>query len=69
MLRTVELVCYKSPEKGDWEFTYLQVVPALGGARQVITSTGGPRLVRILGPGKNHTSEIRTSRYYIVNFH
>ena len=25
--------------------------------------TGGPRLVRILGPGKNRTSEIRTSRY------
>ena len=33
------------------------------------TITGGPRLVRILGPGKNRTSEIRTSRYYIVNFH
>ena len=31
--------------------------------------TGGPRIVRILGPGKNRTSEIRTSRYYIVNFH
>ena len=27
--------------------------------------TGGPRLVRILGPGKNRTSEIRTSGYYI----
>ena len=25
--------------------------------------TGGPHLVRILGPGKNRTSEIRTSRY------
>ena len=32
-------------------------------------NTGGPRLVRILGPGKNRTSEIRTSRYYVVNFH
>ena len=31
--------------------------------------TGGPRLVRILGPGKNRTSEIRTSGYYIANFH
>ena len=39
MLRTVELVCYKSPEKGDWEFTYLQVVPAFSGARQVIASS------------------------------
>ena len=35
----------------------------------LIHITGGPRLVRILGPGKNRTSEIRTSRYYIVNFH
>ena len=26
-------------------------------------NTGGPRLVQILGPGKNRTSEIRTSRY------
>ena len=32
-------------------------------------STGGPRLVRILGPGKNRTCEIRTSGYYIANFH
>ena len=30
-------------------------------------STGGPRLVRIFGPGKNCTSEIRTSGYYIAN--
>ena len=36
---------------------------------QRIFCTGGPRIVRILGPGKNRTSEIRTSRYYIVNFH
>ena len=31
-------------------------------------NTGGPRLVRILGPGQNRTSEIRTSGYYIANF-
>ena len=30
--------------------------------------TGDPRLVQILGPGKNRTSEIRTSEYYIANF-
>ena len=34
-----------------------------------IWTTGGPRLVRILGHGKNRTSEIRTSGYYIANFH
>ena len=32
-------------------------------------NTVGPRLVQILGPGKNRTSEIRTSEYYIANFH
>ena len=35
----------------------------------LIKITGGLRLVRILGPGKNRTSEIRTSGYYIANFH
>ena len=34
-----------------------------------VFTTGGPRLVRILGPGKNRTSEIRTSGYYIAYFH
>ena len=39
--------------------------PLLGPFR----STGGPRLVQILGPGKNRASEICTSGYYIANFH
>ena len=37
--------------------------------QDLLSSKGGPRLVRILGPGKNRTSEIRTSGYYIANFH
>ena len=36
---------------------------------KTLLNTGGPRIVRILGPGKNRTSEIRTSEYYIANFH
>ena len=34
-----------------------------------LSYTGGPRLVQILGPGKNRASEICTSGYYIANFH
>ena len=29
---------FLSPEPGEWGFTYLQVVPAFGGAKQVMTS-------------------------------
>ena len=36
---------------------------------QLTHNTGGPRLVRILGLGKNRTSEISTSGYYIANFY
>ena len=60
-------IFWKIPERPgkSWKF------PENHGRSQNIPEnpTGGPHLVRILGPGKNRTSEIRTTRYYIVNFH
>ena len=48
---------------------FLNVIPImLLGGLELWWITGGPRLVGILGPGKNRTSEIRTSEYYIANF-